>query len=242
MSHGTPDWRRTAGTVTTYQLTDMGELAARLDSPVLFDRRGDTFWYDGFEATLLKWRNTGAGGSTAARSVASAWRGEASAILTTNNAPGGNARLQRRTYQPPFSRFGIALMLSTPDLLAETFGVYIYAYDGTQYHLAVLRVRINDNAIDILKSDLSFVEVLAHNLEHTDFHYHALKFVIDLDSDEYVRLIVDNQLVDISSYSMSTGASALGPFFFVDIMNHVGDGGGARTVYVDDVILTQNEP
>ena len=87
MAHGTPDWGVTAGAVTTYQVTDLGELAVRLGSPISHDRRGDVIWWDDFECTLNKWQTVANGaGSSVALSDARARNGRYSALLISGSA------------------------------------------------------------------------------------------------------------------------------------------------------------
>ena len=59
MTHGVQDFGASSGQNSTYGLTDLGELAVRLGSPVSFDRRGDVVMMETFEDGLDAWVTDG---------------------------------------------------------------------------------------------------------------------------------------------------------------------------------------
>ena len=71
--------------------------------------------------------------------------------------------------------------------------------------------------------------------------FHAIKLVVDVRTDRYVRLLVDDTEVDISDVS-TTPNSNLGNGRLVGGVLLIGDSGQNDELIVDDLIFTQNEP
>jgi len=71
--------------------------------------------------------------------------------------------------------------------------------------------------------------------------FHVIKLVINAKSGCYTRLIVDDTTFDLSSYSAETSPGGLDPTLLIDFL-FLGKVAQNATSYIDDVILTQNEP
>ena len=65
MAHGHPDYGGAAPLATVYTLQDLAELAARLGSIDVFDRRGNVLLLDDFESGIKKWLFGGTGSYSA---------------------------------------------------------------------------------------------------------------------------------------------------------------------------------
>ncbi|GAH91125.1 unnamed protein product, partial [marine sediment metagenome] len=59
MPHGGPDWGTVGPVSMVHTLEDAGELAARLGSIDIFDRRGNIIWVDSFGDACIKWVGAG---------------------------------------------------------------------------------------------------------------------------------------------------------------------------------------
>ena len=55
MAHGAPDWFGTTPQGMVHRVADLAELAARLGSPDVFDRRGNVLFMDSFENGQNNW-------------------------------------------------------------------------------------------------------------------------------------------------------------------------------------------
>lgn len=242
MAHGTPDWGVTAGAVTVYQLTDMGELAVRLGSIVTHDRRGDVVWFDGFEDGLSKWSTaTFGGGAAVDLSVVRARNGLLSARLVAGSDGAQEARLDKTVPFPAESPMGAEFSFELNqniDRLELVFDIF----DGvnvTQYFITWSDTNNNllyqdangDNQVIAASVDLSMVVDL----------FHTMKLVVDMENQVYARLILDQKQYSLANIAAWRDADTTSPALRVRI-NNFGRSGSNDVVRVDDVIITQNEP
>ena len=111
MAHGTPDFGITAGARTTHQLDDLGEHAVRLGSIDAYDRRGDVYFFDDFEAIRPRYAvsapDTGAG---VGYNPDQAKSGIASLMLTAGSDGGRVTSVE--TYTPGVAPSRIGLEVS----------------------------------------------------------------------------------------------------------------------------------
>lgn len=250
MPHGQPDYGVQAVKETVFGLADLAETAARLDSIVTFDRRGDIVWLDDFESDVLKWSLTlpGVGDSVVASSEA-ARNGAFSAKLTTGNVAGDMVTMVHYSPFPVTSRVGFEISFTVHDNLSDLiFSQRLY--DGSDEHFARVRYRPATDVLEYLDRNAAW-QNLAPSLVLLSATYilHTIKLVIDLNTQEYVRVIVDDVVYDLS---------ALEPPLLLPLYRHTPDvlttphweqlvdtitGVNANTSsYIDDAIVTQNEP
>jgi EAL domain-containing protein (putative c-di-GMP-specific phosphodiesterase class I) len=75
----------------------------------------------------------------------------------------------------------------------------------------------------------------------SDQSFHPIKLVVDFDTLKYDRVIVDNTLYDLSSFSLYSAVSALNQRILWEVtLEGLNTTGGQ--LYVDDAIFTQEEP
>lgn len=242
MAHGTPDWGVTAGSVTTYQLTDLAELAARLGSPVTFDRRGDVIFMETFEeATLNKWQAALYGsGSSVTLSTLRARFGALSALLTAGPVADSRAAL---VYYSPYgvmSAFGLEAAISR-NVIMKSLTFYIDLYDGVNVTSCALRWSFQGSELSYMKENGAWVSLGTVYLSTEPNVFHVFKLVVNGVSNEYARAVVNNQAFYLGGIAARVSASAILPVLFFDI-DLRGDDGPESEVWVDNVIVTQNEP
>jgi hypothetical protein len=242
VAHGTPDYGVTAGALTRHQLFDVGELAARLGSPVTFDRRGDVVWWDDFECGLAKWITIvdGVGGSVAL-STARARNGRSSALLTAGSTGTETAAIRHEGPFATLSRHGVEVSFNVGTPITS-FTITYNLYDGTT--LSQASVRWDDVAETLLYLDASVAYVIfASNIDlwQSVTLFHTAKLVVDAVNGRYVRFILDHLSFDLSGIPFSVSASALDPQVG-QLITLVGRAGVNDQAYVDDVIVTENEP
>lgn len=242
MAHGTPDYGITAGRVTTHQLTDLGELAARLGSPITFDRRGDVIFWDDFECGAGKWvlGSSGAGGA-AALSTERARSGESSIKLTAGSDVNEQASMQHVAAFPVLSPLGMEASFnfaSVCEWIEFAFSV-VYA-DRVIFPF----IRYNHQAGTLQYRDSSGAQVTIATVGTADTTatlFNTMKVVVDTQEEEFVRVLFNENAYDLSGIACQSSASAAWRKALVEIQleGHTGDNDIA---YVDDVIFTQNEP
>lgn len=242
MVHGTPDWGRTNAPATIFQMNDLGELAVRLGSIVTHDRRGDVLWLDDFEATLNKWDESTIG-TGAAIAIDTLWaRNGAQSLHLT----GGSDSLRRAfvAHTNPLtglSNIGMELAVMF-DGDFDNFTLDFSVFDGTDRLRGRLRYQDDTNILEYIDSSNNPVTLeSSFVLAHFDSEFHVLKLVIDAVGRNYVRAIVDQTEYDLSGVNLHVSTSAGSPRIVASVEMI------SRSIFnddcwVDDVILTQNEP
>lgn len=242
MPHGTPDWGASKPTTTVYTVSDMAELAARLGSIVTYDRRGDVVWMDTFEDNLNKWYQWVNGtGAAAALSTDLAKNGAKSAKLTTGN----NTFDQTALYRfggPMFidSRTGIEVSFILNAKVNLIFSMTTFL--ATELYTA--KVKIDPVAETLSYQNLAgaWVVLMAGLTVRPINTWHTLKLVADFSaSKEYVRLLLDNLSPDVSGIKVYKKVEVNTEHFEVIVNAQVLEAAN-HSMYVDDFIITQNEP
>lgn len=242
MAHGQPDFGMYTSKRTTYGLADMGELAARLQSIDTFDRRGDVVWLDDFEDNINKWDIAllGAGaGVTLSNDLAR--NGARSARLVTGNVLNDYAGITRLLPLPVLGKIGFEISFtSDEDLNTQRF--YIRRFDGVDHHTGEVYYDAVANRLYYVDSTgAPQVLPLSTDLTASVTLFHTLKLVVDLSTDMYVRLILNEIEYDLSSYPLWVDDNLTPPMLAVNYWVRT-QAAANQTVYADDAIVTQNEP
>lgn len=236
------DWYTYTPRGPIYPVVDLGEHARRLGAINTFDGRGDTVWYDDFESGIEKWTATPIGGSSAVEwSGSRARNGGYSAKITVG--PESWARVEFGHFQPypVLSRLGFEVSF-TMDADMSYMEFHHILCDGNERFLARAWYD-EENSILYIIDDQDHDVVVAQNLTlyEADYMFNTLKLVFDPQSSRYVRLILNDQEYDISdtlvrriTFDFSPRMESYVVAVPVDTKTPV--------IYVDDVILTQNEP
>lgn len=226
-----------------YTMGDLGELAVRLGSIVSFDRRGSVVWLDDFEDNLGKWIASGGGtGNSQALSTDTARGGAKSAKLVTGSDAAGNYALLSRWFSLPksYSRMGLEFHYSINDsnwYLVLGFTIY----ESDYYYRARVRV-YQTGEIQIEDSTGTFQTVGTLTMPFGSITlFNALKLVVDVSERKYERLLFNQEEYDISTYSLYR-LPTLGAYYAIVAIGCYTSEAVGKTFYVDDFILTQNEP
>jgi hypothetical protein len=242
MSHGTPDWGLTAGTVTTYQLTDLAELAARLGSIVAFDRRGEAIFLEDFRDGVGRWIAANAGDDgTLTLSALYSRSGPFSALLTPSSAGFYYVRAEHYLSLLQSSPFGLETSFSRADDVAS-LELELEHVAGGVGHSYTVRYDGPTGELRVYNSGTGFVTIATPGILLANATvFHAMKLVVNLALNTYERVILADTEYPLSGYTPESGPSILAPFIGAYVLAE--DLTGAQTpVYLDDVILTQNEP
>jgi hypothetical protein len=242
MAHGTPDWGLTAGTVTTYQLTDLAELAARLGSIVTYDRRGEVFFLEDFNDTLARWDKAAFGTDAyVALSRVEARSTPFSCRLKAGGSAGGRAYIYRLAELPSLSNVGLEAAFCTDDI-GQYIRLWLSVYTGSLELSGALRYTPATDTLEYRAADGSYVSLDSDlHLLSASSVFHPLKLVVDPNAGTYLRAIVGAHAYDLSAYPLSSAADSTDPSLYLEAY-HYGSGTVVNSVWVDDVILTQNEP
>lgn len=242
MAHGTPDWAEIAPKKTVYATIDLAELAARLGSIVTFDRRGDVIFLDSFEGGIEKWGHFLYGDGAAIEWTSKEARsGAFSCKMTTGKDDDQAATLQGETPYPVLSKLGMEVSFSC----LETLNIFQIQFEVTPWPnltLGGLQYLPPSNTLKYQDEDGNW-QNLDTDLSHFAFtrNFNTMKIVTDPLNHKYVRAIFNNNSYDMSTLTLAPARSAIAPCLRRWIRVE-GPALANITSYVDDVIITQNEP
>ena len=230
-----------------YTSTDIAELAARQGSPDTFDRRGNVIVVDGFGDGINKWwRDPAYVGSTLVWSNITANHGGYSAELTTAAGLNDQAAVGIWRSFPILGKLGFEFSFCFDEYLysIELFGLL---YNGTYEHGPCVRWFSASHLCQYRDSngqwrDLSPIIQLTPSFPAWhQYPFNTIKLVADYESRKYTRLIFNNIAYDLSGESYQYAASVVPPLLsmYIRITNNAAH---TSTIYLDDGIITQNEP
>jgi len=241
MVHTLPDGTTKYRMVKVFGSLDTGELAARLGSLSVFDRRGDIVWYDDFESATLDWfKKTAGTGAAAELNVTSHFMGSQSLRLTTGNAIGNYIEVQKQFRMPSDYKIGFEAMIDFYEV-NETLDFDITLFDGTKKYEAGISFDNSDNSIKYNNSAGNRVALGTMKWSGVgNRHWIPVKLVVDFENKYYVRAIVGEQEFPMSTYAIYSDTDntvkgfriILKAYTLVDYN---------KVINVDNVILTQNE-
>ncbi|KKL16409.1 hypothetical protein LCGC14_2495880 [marine sediment metagenome] len=242
MPRDLPDWHTLSAQSSVYEVTDLGELAVRLGSIVTFDRRGDVIWIDGFEDGKDKWVTVTSGSGSAVDAATDRSRnGQNSVRLTPGTDLSKLATLRHDHAIPVFSllgaEFSFSILLTVADLKLS-----MRTTDGAQVRTFAIRWRKTEKDLQYLDDNNIWVTFATDVVMSAGGSlFHTVKLVIDAVNGFYVRAIINDNEYSLVDIAPNTNPSAVAPFLRLDITD-TGTGGGTERAWIDDVILTQNEP
>ena len=242
MPRDLPDWGALSSQATVHEVTDLGELAARMGSIVTFDRRGDIVWMDDFECGLMKWIATAVGtGAAVAESTAYARNGATSVKLTGGSDSAGQAGIAHYNPIPVLGRVGVEISAYRATTINNLRISHSIA-DGAALLKPAIRWVQSGTTLQYRDSDgnwQTFSSAFSFTTRATEFH--TFKLVTDIENRVYVRAIIDDteySLADIAIQAM-VGAGSPEQLLAVDLYSRSSEN---DVGYVDDAIFTQNEP
>lgn len=242
MAHGKPDWGLVGPKQTIYGLDDVGEAAARLGSPVIWDRRGDVVLMDSFEHGTCQSATTVFGAGDNYHLLCGASRhGGHSLRYYLAGAAGSQGQTQWTICSTGQMVNGFELSFGWVDTIASV-GLVLQYHDGVNVHEAratywpvggVLAYRDALN-VDILIQGGLGLTPLADPI-------HVFKIVADFDVNEYVRVILDENTWTLPGIALRDFGGATGPYVnaYVTVVQTLAATGA---FIMDRTIVTQNEP
>ena len=218
------------------------ELAVRLGSPVAYDRRGQVFLAEDFEQGWARWVShiQGVGAASALDPTTSATGGYC-VKCTAGTTLGKYSYILFRRGVLPVGRLGIEFSFAVPGTVSFVF-LNLSLDDGVALHPLKFRWYLVGTDLQIYVATTGMTSVGTGIL--ADAHkqrFNTLKGVADLTTGKYVRLLFNQQEIDISDYAIPTAGAGVRPRITVEAGVY-GTGGADEIVYIDDVILTFGEP
>jgi len=241
MVHTLPDYTSKYKNLTISNVTDFAENAARLGSIVSYDRRGNVVLLDDFEGAVLHWNTAIRGvGAGITLSTINQKSGDQSAKLVTGAAINDYASLYRRMPVPVIKRLGFEISL-IPEEDVDSTSIYGEIYTGTRRLVPEMRLdTVNDNLEYRNNVDAHTRIDDIDLLDAADECWLTMKMVIDYETEEYVRFILNNTEYDLTGTALRATNNGTAPHMYISIASWkvalVN-----TTTYVDNFVLTQNE-
>jgi hypothetical protein len=238
----TPDYYKYLPNSVRLSLQDMGELASRLGSPMIYDRRGEVLFQDYFSHGLTPYRFTTSGaGNSYEISAAQTMFGGYSLKATIANSNLQNVGLAREFSMSNLGRTGLETSVLC-DNIHHLTRLKIIQYDGLTQRL--FEAGLDAESGEILLLLPSGLRVVVSTIDFLGVGadvFRNMKLVVDLETMSYVRLLVDKQNYDLSAYSGFTGAISLQRNYLAQV-TMLTRTAVANTIYCGHVIITGNEP
>ena len=247
MTKDLPDYESTPQVFGDSPIVDLAELAARLGSPYLFERRGDIVYLDDFEdcidgaALPGRWGTGGSGtGYAVIASNTVSYTGLLSVKLTGGSDGSRNAFIQKN-YPAARSTRWAQLFFFSLSSSANTASINnnLRGDNGTLLYQGLARLASDSLEIYTNGAWVTVKENL--NLYHNSAQFHAFKLVIDYSTKKYVKLWLDDETVDISEYDLYSLASSGKKYRQAQAYVYSVAGKNA-IMYLDNLVVTENEP
>ncbi|KKM13586.1 hypothetical protein LCGC14_1714710 [marine sediment metagenome] len=241
MSRGQPDFGMYAPQAYGASLSDMAELAVRLGSINIFDRRGKVFDLDDCEATLLKWVVATVGNGAAAFDNTSPKSGGQCIKMTSGDGALDGVSMAKAFSLFDAKRLGFEFSFALPSSHVS-LTIIIDNYDATSHYKAEIKIDFNAQTLSYLDSSNAFVELATPDpFTAKAFIHYPFKLVADFDTGYYVRLLFLGVEYDLSEYALYTSGASWRPNteFKLELARKAAPGGN---IYLDDFIFTEDEP
>lgn len=215
-------------------------------------RTGRAFLIDTFEnyttAATEKWKQIS---GTIALATDYPKQGKKCMTLTTGTTAADTSDASRYMGAFPKGRFGIEYDFFSSSAVANItrLRTQIIYYDGTDKLTALIQwLGTTNKKWQYWNTTAGYADISGGTqniyVESTYVPcYHNLKFVADFKTEKLVKLICDEKELDLSTLSMdSTSETSIAPMLAVSISIVNATSTTARVLYVDNVILTDQEP
>jgi len=237
-----PDWSKYLPLSKRYSLQDLGELAARLKSLNVYDRRGEVIWWEDWCSGINHWSALKQGTNADVYLVGSI-RYLSPFVARLDAGITLERSITLFSYLSPLhlSKIGVEIAFA-PFSEFSYLQLSLHRYDGSV--LTKAEVRLSDDTDELLylnssgtyqsfASDIAIVQL--PNL------FHNLKLVVDFDTDEYLRALYDETEYDLSGIAARTEVSTTEARTYLAIQL-VSTLVTSASMYCGQVLVTSNEP
>jgi hypothetical protein len=222
-------------------LNDMAELAVRLGSVVKYDRSGSMIFGDSFDNGLAPYLPQ-LGGTGAAADIVSAttYTSGYSVRLTAGSDGNHSAGVLKRLEPQVINMLGFEATFS---LETNTYSLILIIQHNTATEKKrwMIAWKPADGALRYYDADGNYQTFATLTLPTGDEElFHTVKLVIDLETEYYSRVMVDQNRYDLSDYVGRVEIEATDPRLEFEV-NNMGRSGENDIMYVDEFIVTTDE-
>ena len=242
MARGHKDYGQAQDTVIIHTVADLGELAARLGSPDVFQRSGNVIFMTDFENGIDDMIKDPQGtGSRIDLMGDRAYSGSCSARLIGGSDGGQRAYLTKKFHTVETNHMGIESTFSLNED-CEYFSIAMSIRDGVTRWVYQIFAAINDGEFQYYDSAGARIKLCDFDWGNNDLdHWHTMKLVVDLENDVYLRAYYNEEFFDLNTLIPWSVASADDPRLdmYGWTLSQAAKNGIA---YMDNLIITINEP
>jgi len=218
------------------------EHAIRMGYPQVFERTGNLLFIEGFENGLGDWNPNQSHAANAPQlATRGLMRSPYCVKLVIDPTPAGFSSIRKHLGYPYVTTFGLEYSF----LADDSFGLLLWGiiiYTGEFKYTVWSSYSDVTHLWAVLDDVPAYQTVLDYDIGAWDhMSWHTVKVVADLVNEQYARMSVDKYDMGISQYVVRKQPDVTPPYIYLGIDTFIA---GARVVniYVDNVILTINEP
>lgn len=241
MPRSYPDWSNVRREVSYILREDLAELAARLGSIDVFDRRGYVIWWDDFRHGMGAWSTTLDGTGAAAALSASGPKWPPFCLKLTGGSNSDRSAKITRDFGPATAG-GMGLEVSI-DFLSDFFDfrLELELDNDVAYYLPSIKFSSDTDKIYYFADTGFWLELDDLPLMyHTFSGYHNLKLVVDFDTGYYIRFLLDDVEYDLSDFAIYN-TPTFGNYHLRAMIYFRSKDGQNNSCYVDGVMITRDE-
>jgi len=231
-----------AGALKTVATNEQGFMLIKQLPLVSYDKRGDVVWYDSFENGVAKW-SLGGGGAGNWQGLSFETANSGSCSLKLIGGSDGTLLSRAISYFPylSLSRWGFEARFSIGPNMDKIY--FILRHEtGTNAKIASILYDRTNEKIQCQDSNGNYQDIATSFLLYENIYlFHVMKLVCNLETSKYDRLILNDVEYDLSSYDMYSFANVVTKHLEIQIYFYSRSGYNDY-VYIDDVVVTQNEP
>lgn len=241
MAHGAPDFYGTSPQGLVHRVADLAELAARLGSPVTFDRRGNVLFMDSFDNGGAGWNFIPSGGVAAGYPLADPVHfGGLSIGIYTDAVAGAASSWYKFVPLPLISNFGLEIAFGLP-FDTRDIKLSFVVWTGAKQYLYDARWQQPGGNLYVRNSTFAWQLIATPGPLYTDgTTWYIMKLVANPLTGYYTRLIFNAVSYDISTIAAYSTPDATAPTCEITF-NASGNLAASRLFPFDDLIFTLNE-
>jgi len=242
MASGTPDYAQQQANTFISSVSDMGELAARLGSPVTYQRTGNVQFYLRCTEGLSPWAFGQYGtGASVAEDTTISFRNDKSIKLIAGSDGAALARVAITVPVLTLSGLGFEVAFR-PTTDPYQFRIRSFAYDGVNQQDAIAMIDMDANEIQYQDDAGNLVKLDdIPDLQTQTGLWHIFKMVVDFETGVYKRFYLDNDAWTFDAVSLKSTADATIKHINC-LIGSLGGGGDNPQININDFIWTINEP
>jgi len=237
-----PDFAEYAPKGFLYRNIDPTELAARLGSVNTFNRSGDVIFQDGFESGLAAFYDIAPGTDADTDITPLTSRNGGFSCKMVSGLLAESVTLVAKFLAYPFlCKMGFEVSFSYPSTGVQIY-IALLIYTGDERVLGLILIEPASERIRYYTVDSTWV-VLVSGVDPAlgTQWFNTIKLVIDFENRMFDKLFINKDVVDINSYALHVSDSDAAPLLDTEVYIKPTTNVN-RTVYIDDWIMTINEP